>query len=410
MYQDQDLILKMTTTSTRPFINANLIKQLISDVYGMDVMSYTELDSFADRNYKIFIKNKEDINGNQMPEGGECCVLKVINFQESQKPNVQKKIDQMQEILQKNGFNCTSSFPDLNSRQFSYHPFPRGIAEGQVDQCLVRLLKYIKGRPLGADKSLLTSSVLTELGSLLALFHCTLQDFPSDGLDVDINNIWSLENPRRVLFYYRSEKKLVLQPQIANTITEYADKLDTLRNALPKGIIHGDFHDYNVIIDWPRILNNKSNNHDNKSASNTRRENILKNYAIIDFNELSYSFPILDVVRLTTVVMRIQMHKHTTISVYDLVNVVDQILTGYVEFRQLSVFEMDILHLAIAYGFCLGIVTKQYVLSKDPTNMCAAKGIDEQTFLLQTWMKITDEVTTESLYPHMINNFLKTVV
>ncbi|ESP00337.1 hypothetical protein LOTGIDRAFT_173240 [Lottia gigantea] len=250
--------------TTRPTVDIQLARDIITEYFGLTSLEIIELESSGDRNFKVSTQ-KEDIQ--------VVYILKVVNSHESI-PFFHEAIGSIMDHLLQNGFVTSKIIPTKDGKSFLRLPLP--TSSGKSELCLVKLLIYLPGQPL---RSLSTnSSTQFELGQLLAEFHFTLKDFPPAGLSVDPNNPWGAENPLVVLKY--------LTPSLSEEIIEIVTKISkTLHRTLhdptanlTKGVIHGDIRDLNIII-----------NQEHPTSE------IKQKYGMIDFNDLCYSFIILDV-------------------------------------------------------------------------------------------------------------------
>ena len=154
---------------------------------------------------------------------------------------------------------------------------------------LVRLVEYIEGTPLG-DVCPHSRDLLFDLGCFTASLGRALQGL--DGTDVGKDFIW---NPANGLHIIRNNLDQVADADSRALLTQIVERLEKRRplfTNLPKGLIHNDGNDYNIIV--------SSSGRDEDSGF------CRKIAAIIDFGDIVYAWRLND---LAVVLAYAMLHK-----------------------------------------------------------------------------------------------------
>ncbi|XP_025110260.1 hydroxylysine kinase-like [Pomacea canaliculata] len=240
----------------------------------------------------------------------EEYILKILNNHLSS-PEILEKVRQQMKCakhLRSEGFQCPAVINTKHGDIFALC----GVDGDEENNCHAILLKYIPGQQLGKNTSLVTPEVLVELGIFLAKLHESLKTSETKELEVCDEDLWALENMHLLkvyLPYVQNERKRVV-------LLDILDKFEAVRNSekfgcQAKGIIHGDFHDYNIIIDEAsnatRDLSETSrtvtlaftqNLQSPSSSVQSFIKSVVEKYGIIDFEDMRNSYPALELCRL----------------------------------------------------------------------------------------------------------------
>lgn len=133
------------------------------------------------------------------------------------------------------------------------------------------------------------------------------------------------------------------------------------------GLIHGDFHDENILI-----LERKENNHitENPVSSSDQVDCIRSKYAVIDFGDISYSPLLFDL----AISASFLMMSHTQ---PDFIEVIGHFLCGYFMMRQPTPKEVRSLFASICAAFCREVVlAKHSYLEQSRSNPYLITAVD----------------------------------
>ncbi|XP_076462351.1 hydroxylysine kinase-like [Babylonia areolata] len=300
----------------RPTETSADVIQALADCYDLKARQVTDLVSYSSRNFAVEVEPQYSGKciGDEAVQAGadaENCTERTAQKESSQKlvlkifnsalctertlPKTRQQV-RCSQFLRQRGFKCPLVIRTCHGEMF-------GCAASQSHTLLMTMLQ---GQQLGADQSRISSRVLFEVGALLACMHLTLKECDHRHLETDPCNPWALENMHLLLDYLHciqdKDERLMLERIITKFHQISHDKLPKME----KGVIHGDFHDYNLIVDWEAAdFRADDNTPPPQSPSqppyfleDARRSGILQKYGIIDFEEMSVSYPALELSRL----------------------------------------------------------------------------------------------------------------
>ena len=183
------------------------------------------------------------------------------------------------------------------------------------------------------------------------------------------------------------------------------------------GLIHGDFHDYNLIVDWTAIKLNSAwapsqplpASSEATSLSSTRSESqrscILQKYGLIDFEAMSVSYPAVELSRLIADMM-------IDCNLVELLDIGGHIIAGYMSVNIMPVkeFRFCLYETALAclaqyiilstYEYQFQGESNEYcLLSTEGSKVVLAKMMDvEAADVYRVWGKVLTSYGIENLF------------
>ncbi|CAB3366435.1 Hypothetical predicted protein [Cloeon dipterum] len=235
---------------------------------------------------------------------------------------------------------------------------------------IVRLLQFEPGKILYDIK--IDSELCIQTGGFLAEINTALEDFQNAAYE-NHSTIWALDSaPKLVDFLFavteEDKKKLV-----ADVIAAFNDRVMPLIETLPKGMIHGDFNEHNILV----------RKHSEKWVSD----------GLLDFGDSQYNCYLFEVA-LAACYMMLQAKESLTP-----VHAGTLVVAGYHKLRPLSATELGLMRVCICARLCQSLVMGLYSHAQDPTNtyvLQTAKSGSGWTVLEKTW-QISDEQFAKSL-------------
>ncbi|XP_076331911.1 serine/threonine-protein kinase ULK3-like isoform X2 [Tachypleus tridentatus] len=261
-----------------------------------------------------------------------------------------KDQNSLQQYLANNGLTVPVPIPNVYGSLWSIEKLPVGSepnkVEFQMDDFAVRLFTFLPGTPL--INVPYTEDVLFQTGRFLARYHSCIQGFHSKAIESRIT-VWSLYK-----FPYIKEFMVAIEEEekrklVTDVIEVFKNRVLPRVDNFPKGIIHGDFNENNVLI----------------LADVDKNE--YKVCGLLDFGDIHKAPLMFDV----AVMMTYCMIECTTM---DHLDAAGHALAGYLSEKTLTEEELSLLQVCIAARICQSLVMGAYTYSLNPTN----------TYVLQT--------------------------
>lgn len=204
----------------RPRVTPADARQLLAEHYGIHDAELVELGSQQDRNYRV-------------RHGAADLVLKIAN------PGWPRSTLQAQDHVLR---RLVGRLPGLTV-PVPVAPTTTVVVDGE--ECVVRLLTFLAGRPLSSWQHL-ADPVVATLGSTAATMVAALQDLSHEGFDRWLQ--WDLRHTRDVVesLLPRVTDQL-LRDRVRSATADACDRLDELAPQLAVQPIHGDLTDDNLV-------------------------------------------------------------------------------------------------------------------------------------------------------------------
>ncbi|XP_067943781.1 hydroxylysine kinase-like [Watersipora subatra] len=318
---------------TRPNTTADDIMELMHSVYGLKVLYVKILKSYDHQNVYINVDLSEYENANILKPCSTGYVLKIMNSHDSAlcAQHVEGEIN-LTRKLNENGLACPSYVPDKCGRLFSQQELPSKTNGGKTAH-IIRLLEYIKGEILSEVS--VNSQLIQDGGSWLADMHNILEGYE----DPYIKSYYTFHY--EAVPHLRKHLHLVLDEHDRDLLQSVLDKWDSLEqqmSSLPRGVIHYDMNEQNVLVrKFPKEG--------------------WKIVAIIDFDDSSNGLKIFD--------LAIYIVYMTLISDCSLDTGYD-CLHGFMKKRELTKAELDVLYYCVVMRLVISLVNGLMSYSKEP--------------------------------------------
>ncbi|XP_063433090.1 hydroxylysine kinase-like isoform X1 [Mytilus trossulus] len=323
-----------------------------------------ELKAYEDRNFYLKIVESEQ---NQCDYIGNVTefVVKMTNCEEMSELKW-KSLQKILNCLLLNGFTCTKLLTSFKM-------------EKNGKEYLVLLLNYIPGSPLMYHWSKLNkTTVIKQVGEMVADLHNTLQTLDPSLLDVEMNkeDAWVLENARVMLGYLIAIKDENEREIIESIIKQFINLMEQNEEHFTRGLVHGDLHDMNLIVNWK---DGQLQPHYNASGNYTVKDL----FGIIDFGDMCVSCYIYEVGQ----IIRDLMVSTCPDNCY---SVAVTFLSGYLKCRKLNQHELSILFLSIMTALCQYYVISEYKFHGQSDNEYVKEGAKEACQLIKAFHSMSD--------------------
>ncbi len=223
-------------------------------------------DLYAIRVQAKSLPSERDQNFLLQSENGDKFVLKVANSTEDLR--MLEAQNQILDHLGKHVKFCPRPVPAINGEEIVAKKSKDG------DLCLVRLVTYLPGTPLGNTKRH-SHQLMQDIGLKMGLVTNALQNYDHPALHRDFH--WDLANGLDIIQNFLD---LVVEPDLRQLIQQLRDQFESsvkpLLDDLRMSIIHNDANDFNLLVGGGDDLY-------------THDQNMV---GLIDFGDMVYSYKI----------------------------------------------------------------------------------------------------------------------
>lgn len=189
-------------------------------------------------------------------------VLKIINSLETKKEKFFDAQTQMMLFLRQQGIECPKPVMNIFGK---YHSVQK-IGGGEH---LVRLLEFLPGE-IFAHVPNKTHFLFYQVGELAGRIDCALKRFTHDAYDTH-KTLWMLDQLPEIKKFLYAVEDVQRQALVQQILDDFERNVLSQLNKLPRGIIHGDFNEHNIIV------------------SKANEFNEYRVAGLIDFGDTSYS-------------------------------------------------------------------------------------------------------------------------
>ncbi|CAC5369666.1 AGPHD1 [Mytilus coruscus] len=258
---------------------------------------------------------------------------------------------------------------------------------------LVLLLNYIPGSPLMYHWSKLDKTmVIKQMGEMVANLHNTLQTLDPSlfAEEKDEENAWVLENASVMLDYLIAIKDEKEREIIDSIIKQFIYLMEQNGEHFKKGIIHGDLHEMNLIVNWK---DGQLQPHCHSSGNHTVKDL----FGIIDFSSMCVSCYIYEVGQIICDFM-------VSTCPDNCYSVAVTFLSGYLKCRNLNQHELSILFISIMTTLCQYYVIREHKFHGQTNNEYATLGAKKAYHLIMAYHNMTD-IFMSNLSKFLQNDF-----
>ncbi|XP_060084139.1 hydroxylysine kinase-like [Ylistrum balloti] len=366
--------------SVRPDVTPTDVVRLVYEVYGLTVNDLKEFPAFEDRNFFVRCELSERDSRHKT---SECYVVKISKSREKQDDSKLEHQRHIMNFLSSEYFVCPTFVKTKSGSWFYWY-----------DQCndpmCMWMLTYVPGDPLMNHWDRLSArDILVSLGEFVAQLHLTFQRLTqSNNVRVDVDSLdpWRIDNFLRVkdlLHEIQDVKKIGVTSAI---LRRFEEEVLCVVDNLSSGIIHGDIHDMNIIIneDEGKLRPIYQSNQELTSYS------VKSKFGVIDFGDVSFSRYVFEV----SMVIRDAI---TDVKSMGPVEIAGHVLGGYLKHRSLNRTEFDVLYVCIQVALCQYIILGEYEFKLQPDNEYTKLGSEDawkqlqalqemdKSQVLQTW-------------------------
>ena len=201
----------------------------------------------------------------------------------------------------------------------------------------MRLLTWIEGRPLAQARPL-DARALEEFGARLAEIDVALDGFHHPGMERDLP--WDLAQPEWISRHTHRIVDAERQRLVERTLVQYLGRVRPRLGQLPRGVIHNDANDENVLV-------------------RERADGGVEIAGIVDFGDLVHSSTINELAIAAA---------YASFGADDPLSVLETMALGYDGGRRLAEVEVKVLFPLVAMRLAVSLTSSAIAAAEDPDN------------------------------------------
>ncbi|ESO97236.1 hypothetical protein LOTGIDRAFT_143358, partial [Lottia gigantea] len=326
----------------RPIVCDGTVEELLEKVYGLKAVSVKQLNSYCDRTYGIKVE-PEWTNPHIKEIAPHGYLMKIINSVDSKCPEIHYAQHTLMDHLRSKGVPTQQPVPTKNGELLSVQKI---YADKNKTEHIVRLMTFLPGQVLLNYP--ITTNLLYQSGIFVANFSKATEGFHHKVFD-NYDTKWNLGN-MLILKDYVFVLKQDERDLVNKIIQAFEKEFVPLIPNLPKGYIHGDLNELNLLV---MLVEDTKN-----LPMQERQYNFT---GLIDFRDTTYSYTIYD--------LAINVAYLTIFTeLIDQLDAPGHILAGYYSLKQLTEDEFNSLKILIAGRMCQSLVYGAHTYHLDPTN------------------------------------------
>ncbi|XP_071482273.1 hydroxylysine kinase-like [Diadema antillarum] len=345
--------------AVRPNLSFEQGVHLTQKLYGLeDVVCLQEFISYDNQNLLIEARcpqNNDALNHHHQPR--EKFVLKLTNSEDSKLFILHKQINEVLLTLREAGIPCSFPLTNVEGKHITLEELSfkhKDTGKEETGMFLTRLMNYLPGQFIGST-SLLTGKMCYEAGQLLGEISSTLQKYDGDPNEFALRAgeyDWCLKNLPRIEEYVHVIQDDTHKELVREVVQAFREKVLSQEDKLPKGLIHGDFNDYNILVKEEKSLSSHQ-------CSDAKDKDVV---GILDFDDMMYSSTVYDVAIAMMYIMQCSNLECKPLESSGL------LLAGFLSKQCLSEEEYGVIYYCVAGRLVQSLVLGLYTFSQQPQN------------------------------------------
>ncbi|XP_788471.1 hydroxylysine kinase [Strongylocentrotus purpuratus] len=329
---------------------------LVCRLYTLqDVKCLKEFISYDNQNLLIEARRPDSEPGRRL----EKFVLKLTNSKDSEHFELYQQLNEILLLLRGRGIQCcwpiqNASGKDLTLERLSFKHKDR--EEIMTAEFLTRIMTYIPGQFIGGAP-LLTAKMCYEAGQLLGDLSTALQGYSGDKtqfIERSQNYTWSLNYTPRLRNHLQVLKEDSQRRVIGEILSAFQENVIKKKDNLTKGMIHGDFNDYNILV-----REKPSSSLSNGTVCPGDDKDVV---GVLDFDDIMYSCIVYDVAIAIMYIMQCTNLERDPLESGGIM------LAGFLSRHALTDDEWAALYYCVAARFAQSLVLGLYTHSLQPQN------------------------------------------
>ena len=231
----------------KPFLDQDIARGLILDLYGMHADSLKEFVSYDDRNF--YFKAKPNVESEHVQEiCPDGYILKVTNSGDSKNASFFRAQNEMIVHMDECGFPSPVPIKNKEGQFQKLQELDCPVPEGKtvVKKYLVRVLKFIPGKIL-FDVDPWTTEHFFQIGKFVGKLDLALKSFDHPAYKTR-DSIWFLSSIPQLPKYLSAVKDEKDRTLIQGIIDAFNNEIVPVTDSFEKGVIHGDLNEQNILM------------------------------------------------------------------------------------------------------------------------------------------------------------------
>ncbi|XP_033750897.1 hydroxylysine kinase-like [Pecten maximus] len=366
--------------SVRPNVAPDDVIRLVNEVYGLTVVELKEFPAFEDRNFLVTCEPSSTRSENgtvQDPrqKTSECYIIKISGSRDKNDDSEIENQRLIMDFLTSEDFWCPQFVKTISDQWFHWY-------DQHNDPLRMRMLTYVPGDPLMDHWTGLSArETLVSLGEFVSQLHLAFEKLTQSGtvqVNVDTQDPWKMDNFLGVTELLHEIHDVTKRRLISEIVLRFQEEVLGVVDSLSSGIIHGDIHDMNIIVN---IRDGKLRPIYQPNQEPGDSDSVKKTFGLIDFGDVSFSRYVFEV----SMVIRDTI---TDVKTIDPVEIAGHFLAGYLKHRPLNSVEVDVLFVCIQAALCQYIVLGEYEYKLQPDNAYTKLGAEDAWKQLQVLQKL----------------------
>eukprot|EP00752_Nemacystus_decipiens_P014891 g13256.t1 len=224
---------------SRPNVSEEAAAEVVTRLFGKEVISATRLDSYDDANFRIGVA------------GGETFTLKIHNAWDSQNASLIVALNHVVMFVSDRGFVVPVPVRASGGSFVSSAMLPIAAAGGgggggggKSEMLSARLLTWVEGPMMQSSE--VSPELMEKAGAYLGRLQVELSSFYDKSLLR--GHTWDLKNTGALSGYTEHVRDPTRRALVESVIDAFRTTVMTTSAHLRHGVIHGDFNDANVIL------------------------------------------------------------------------------------------------------------------------------------------------------------------
>ncbi|ESO97237.1 hypothetical protein LOTGIDRAFT_239161 [Lottia gigantea] len=327
----------------KPVVCNGTVEELLDTVYGLKAVSVTPLNSYDDCNYGIKVE-PEWTNPHIKEVAPHGYLMKIINSMDSKRPEMHHAQHTLMDHLRSKGVPTQQPVPTKKGELISVRKIYADKNKTDYAEHIVRLMTFLPGQVLLNYP--ITTNLLYQSGMFIAKISNAMEGFHHE-VFAHFETKWNLGHIlilKDYVFVLKQDERDLVNKVIQAFEKEFVPLIPNL----PKGYIHGDLNELNLLVMPVEDTKNLQERQYNFTG-------------LIDFQDTTYSCTIYD--------LAINVAYLTIFTeLIDQLDAPGHILAGYYSLKQLTEDEFNSLKILIAGRMCQSLVYGAHTHHLDPSD------------------------------------------
>ncbi|XP_070531763.1 hydroxylysine kinase-like [Ptychodera flava] len=364
---------------TKSSLSVDDAEELASKLYGLKVANIGEMDGYVDQNFYVCA-------GLPNSDKTEEYTMKVMNATDSKDVALLDAQTEAILFLIERGFSCPRP---IKLKIGEYMKLEKLTSEKGTTENVVRLLSYIPGKTIREADIVMTPDLYYKCGVHVGNIDVALRDFYHEGVQRR-DFLWSMQNVpylEKLSYVFEETQK---RDTIRSVTCAFRDHVIPNFDKLTKGVIHGDFSNYNLLVKQREFTKDLIQEVEGKNPGE-----YYEICGLLDFGCMEYNCLLFEIAVALAYFM---------IESDDPIQSGGHMLAGYLSVYPLSALERELLYYCIAGRVSQSVTLGMYFATLDPSNRYALSTQKPGWKFLEIWWS-TPKVEVEQRWENIMKAY-----